>query len=165
MRALVVTVTVVVVGMTGALSASASEAPIELDPALEQMFGDEPYCTNNPTDLKQCVLPLIARLQEQCKAQGTCPDNPRWTAKPVISGAAQEGQLLTATRGSWTGQPVAYAARWYRCSGPLAPRPDPSRAKKRSSVVGLNRDLISRLAERASVIEAARHLVLAVSKS
>ena len=41
---------------------------------------------------------------------------PRNTAEPRISGAAEQGRRLSATRGTWTGTgPIAYAFRWVRC--------------------------------------------------
>src|SRR5918994_641506 len=41
---------------------------------------------------------------------------PANTRPPTISGTPQEGQTLTANRGSWSGgQPQAYAYQWLRC--------------------------------------------------
>ena len=38
------------------------------------------------------------------------------TSPPVISGVAQQGLKLTASRGSWTGSPTSYDYRWLRCA-------------------------------------------------
>jgi hypothetical protein len=49
------------------------------------------------------------------QAAVTSPVN---TAPPVISGAATDGQLLSASTGSWSGtQPISYGYQWQRCDG------------------------------------------------
>jgi hypothetical protein len=40
---------------------------------------------------------------------------PQATKEPVISGRAEQGHTLSASRGSWTGGNLSYAYRWVRC--------------------------------------------------
>ena len=37
------------------------------------------------------------------------------TARPTVSGTPQVGQELTASQGSWTGNPTSFAFQWQRC--------------------------------------------------
>ena len=38
------------------------------------------------------------------------------TTPPLITGAAQQGQTLTASTGVWSGNPTAYGYQWLRCN-------------------------------------------------
>ncbi|HEX3511570.1 MAG TPA: hypothetical protein VHT27_10800, partial [Solirubrobacteraceae bacterium] len=44
------------------------------------------------------------------------PAVPANTALPAVSGTASVGQTLSATHGSWTENPTAYAYEWQRCN-------------------------------------------------
>jgi prepilin-type N-terminal cleavage/methylation domain-containing protein len=51
-------------------------------------------------------------------ATGSSNSAPASVTAPVVSGAAQVNQTLTASRGSWSGtMPITYAYQWQRCSG------------------------------------------------
>ena len=46
-------------------------------------------------------------------AEAAAPNN---TGEPVISGRAEQGRTLSASRGTWTGTgPITYSYRWVRC--------------------------------------------------
>ena len=63
----------------------------------------------NPT-----ALSSTATSPQTAPVEGTVPLN---TALPVISGAATEGQELTAGSGSWTGtKPLEYSYKWEHCN-------------------------------------------------
>jgi hypothetical protein len=44
---------------------------------------------------------------------GSPPAN---SAAPVVTGTAQQGQVLTTSNGTWSGSPTSYAYQWQRCS-------------------------------------------------
>ncbi len=55
-------------------------------------------------------------------AVAAAPVAPANTTPPVITGAAQDGQILTASQGEWTGtSPIAYSYDWLRCTAACTP--------------------------------------------
>jgi len=56
---------------------------------------------------------LVLPAAQGVAAQATPPSN---TAEPAISGRAEQGVRLSASRGTWTGtNPISYAFQWVRC--------------------------------------------------
>ena len=45
----------------------------------------------------------------------TIESTPANTALPTVTGTTQAGKTLTATTGSWTGNPLSYTYQWQRC--------------------------------------------------
>jgi hypothetical protein len=57
--------------------------------------------------------------QASSAAPTVAPSN---TAEPVVTGTTHVGQVLRTTRGTWAGtEPILFAFRWFRCTGPGAP--------------------------------------------
>lgn len=55
-----------------------------------------------------------ASSQPTSTVQMAAPTN---TTMPTIAGSLAVGDVLTATKGTWTGSPTSYAYRWIRCVG------------------------------------------------
>lgn len=53
--------------------------------------------------------------QTAAVSTGTSNAAPKNTSPPTISGTAKVGQTLTASPGSWSGNPTSYAYQWQRC--------------------------------------------------
>ena len=60
------------------------------------------------------LVAILALVVPSGDAAPTAP--PANTAEPTISGRAEQGRTLTASRGSWSGtEPITYAYQWVRC--------------------------------------------------
>lgn len=57
----------------------------------------------------------VAPLTEPVGGTVTPPSAPLNSAPPAISGTPEEGQILTASTGTWSNSPTAYAFQWRRC--------------------------------------------------
>jgi hypothetical protein len=58
------------------------------------------------------VLGALALPSAGSSAAAAAPTN---TREPSISGRAEQGRRLDASRGTWTGSGNSYAYRWVRC--------------------------------------------------
>jgi hypothetical protein len=60
------------------------------------------------------AVALLVLFSAQSIAAPSAP--PRSTSEPVVSGRAEQGRTLSATRGSWSGTgPLSFTYRWVRC--------------------------------------------------
>jgi subtilisin family serine protease len=75
-------------------------------------------------DVEHTLRVVVTASNPSGKAQAatSAPAGPVITAlaptnvkPPSITGTAQEGQILTDTHGSWTGEPTTFAYQWLRC--------------------------------------------------
>jgi len=65
------------------------------------------------------VAAFAALTATSAAAPAVAPNN---TSEPDVSGMPRVGQVLSTTRGSWTGtEPIDYDFRWFRCDGAGAP--------------------------------------------
>jgi hypothetical protein len=71
--------------------------------------------------LTACTGALVLPAAQSAAAPATPP---RPTSEPVVSGSAEQGRRLSASRGAWAGStPISFAFRWVRC-GPDGGSPD-----------------------------------------
>lgn len=65
--------------------------------------------------LALAVAGAVTVLVVAAASLGQTTAAPSNTSLPSISGSAQDGSLLRASHGSWTGSPTSYAYQWLRC--------------------------------------------------
>jgi thermitase len=108
--------TPVVAGVAGLLaSAVPSATGVELENAL--MTGVDPVTgtlqvASGRTNAYKALQALGAATPPPPPPPPTLPSS---TALPVITGTTQAGQTLSASTGTWSGAPTAYASQWSRC--------------------------------------------------
>jgi hypothetical protein len=83
----------------------------------------EPTYTAGPTDVGAALEVLVTATSPYGSASAESERvtvlgaSPRNVAPPSISGTAAEGQLLTATSGTWSGtEPILYSYQWELCN-------------------------------------------------
>jgi len=64
---------------------------------------------------KRVPLAAMSRLAKTMAGRMAAELVPRNTALPTISGTPAIGQTLTATPGTWSGNPTSYGFQWQRC--------------------------------------------------
>src|SRR5438128_1630741 len=79
--------------------------------------GSAPALAVPPAPQSALVPPplLVAEPVAAPSESGSPPQRPSNTAAPTIFGTAQQGQLLTASQGAWSGSPSSYSYQWLRC--------------------------------------------------
>jgi hypothetical protein len=66
--------------------------------------------------MQRCLITLIMVLLVGAGSASAATTAPRNTARPTVSGTARQGELLTASTGTWSGAtPMTFAYRWLRC--------------------------------------------------
>jgi hypothetical protein len=91
-----------------------------------------------PTLLSLALLGLaLAALALPSSGTGAAAAVPRNTGEPRVSGRAEQGRTLSATRGTWEGSGISYAYRWVRC-GVGGGLPDGSDCISISGATGAN---------------------------
>jgi hypothetical protein len=58
----------------------------------------------------------LYEFTELFKPTGLAPEPPHETALPAITGTTTEGDTLTATAGTWEGNPTSYTYQWQACN-------------------------------------------------
>jgi hypothetical protein len=75
--------------------------------------GLQPLCNGVPGVPQPCPPPSVGILPNCVLTPGQ--NVPANTSRPVISGTPAEGQILTASPGSWSNAPMGYLYQWQQC--------------------------------------------------
>jgi hypothetical protein len=97
-------------------SAGAGCAPIEGATSAEYPIpdGDAGHTLRVLVTARNSAGEASATSEATTEVLGVAPSN---TVAPTISGTAKEGQILTASSGTWTGtEPITYEYEWLRCN-------------------------------------------------
>jgi FG-GAP-like repeat len=86
----------------------AAATDVNGDGAIDIVSGQENYDRFNP--------PRTGELDWWENTSGTPPAAPANTTPPIVTGTIADGQLLSASTGTWSNYPTGYAYRWQRCS-------------------------------------------------
>src|SRR6266550_2859311 len=66
--------------------------------------------------MQKRLIALLVLMLIGAGSAGAQTARPRNTVRPTISGAAKQGEVLTADPGTWSGtQPIAFTYQWRRC--------------------------------------------------
>ena len=95
-----------------------SATPADPSPAWTSAPLDTPYFMQGVScvSIELCVAVDRAGQITTGKWEGPLPAPPVASAPPAITGTATDGELLTATHGTWTNDPTSYTEAWQRCN-------------------------------------------------
>jgi hypothetical protein len=84
-------------------------------PAARMLTVDQPLAASGSTGVRSALIQQpSACTVSQLVALRPGPDTPVNLTPPLVVGTAQEGQIVTATTGTWTGSPTSYSYQWQR---------------------------------------------------
>ncbi len=99
-------------------AALVSTDPADAAPTWTPAFLDDPYFLNGVSCVSEalCVAVDGAGQITTGKWEGSLPVPPVASTPPAITGTAIDGELLSATHGTWTGDPTSITDTWQRCN-------------------------------------------------
>jgi hypothetical protein len=94
-----------------AASASSQGGPVSLTPPVIIVSPPGSLPSPSPGLPLQSVLPIVIPPVEKEKTVAPANSSP-----PTIGGTLTEGEVLSSTKGTWSGAPTSYAYRWQDCN-------------------------------------------------